>query len=99
MWQDPIFVTGLVIPLAGMATGIILGYPVVKAVVRAFENRAGRRGSGEDKLEPAMTELRERLDALEDRVDHRLAEVEERMDFAERLLTKHRDQSALPGDR
>ncbi len=89
MWE-PVFVTNLVIPLAGMATGIILGYPVVKAVVRAFENRSGRRG-------PAMTEIGERLDGLEDRVDHRLAELEERVDFAERLLTKHRDQSALPG--
>jgi hypothetical protein len=89
MWE-PVFVTNLVIPLAGMATGIILGYPVVKAVVRAFENRAGRRGL-------AMTEIGERLDALEDRVDHRLAELEERVDFAERLLTKHRDESALPG--
>lgn len=97
MWQDPIFVTNLVIPLAGMVTGIILGYPVVKAVVRAFENRAGRRGSSEDKVGPAMTEMRERLDALEDRVDQRLAEVEERVDFAERLLTTHRDKSALPG--
>ncbi len=26
-----------------------------------------------------------------------LAELEERVDFAERLLTKHRDQSVLPG--
>jgi hypothetical protein len=30
-------------------------------------------------------------------VGYRLSEVEERMDFAERLLTKHGDQSALPG--
>ncbi len=97
MWQDPTLVTNLIIPLAGMVTGIILGYPVVRAVVRAFENRAGRHGSGEERIGPAMTEIRERLDALEDRVDHRLAEVEERVDFAERLLTTHRDKSALPG--
>ena len=96
MWQDPIFVNNLVIPLAGMVTGIILGYPVVKAVVRVFENKVGRRGSGQDNPAPAMTEIRDRLDALEDRVEHRLDDVEERVEFAERLLTKHRDQSALP---
>lgn len=40
-------------------------------------------------------ELQRRLDELED-VQRRLAEVEERLDFAERLLTQHRDAERLP---
>lgn len=97
MWSDPIFINNLVIPIAGMLTGIVLGLPVIKALVRVFEHKVGMRVPGEDQIGPAMHEVRDQLSAFEERIDHRLSDIEERIDFTERVLTQYRDRSALPG--
>ncbi len=63
--------------------------PVFKAIARRIEQKG----------QPALTELEQRLQAQEDKgitaenlvpAEHRLTELEERMDFAERLLAPHR---------
>lgn len=97
MWSDPIFINNLIVPIAGMLTGIVLGLPIVKAAVRYFEHKHGMRSAGADKLEPAVKEILDRLDLIEERLEGRLSEVEERVDFTERVLTQHRERSALPG--
>ena len=98
MWSDPMFINNLIIPIAGMLTGIVLGLPVINAVVGIIEHKVGMRASGEDQIAPAMHEVRDQLSAFEERIDHRLTDIEERIDFTERVLTQHRDRSALLGD-
>jgi len=87
----------MLVPLAGMATGLILFLPIVKAGVRYLE----RRGAVADHEQAAA--LREELRMLGDRLDaievddSRLAELEERVDFAERLLAQQRDVPRVEG--
>ena len=80
----------LIIPLAGMLTGIILGMPIIRAGVRFLERKTG--GALEAGEATAIKEdlrlLHERLDAMETDSE-RLAELEERLDFAERVLAQH----------
>jgi hypothetical protein len=80
------------IPVAlffSVASVIILRGPIGKAIADRIAGRASRLRDGGDDTGALIGELEE--------VGYRLSEVEERMDFAERLLTKHGDQSALPG--
>jgi len=94
---DPMLIEDLIIPLAGMATGIILGLPVVRAIVKVVERKLGPGASaGEVKELQAETErLRSQVGGMED-MAYRLAELEERLDFAERVLAQ-RKEPQLPG--
>ncbi|MEP6473555.1 MAG: hypothetical protein ABJC74_07520 [Gemmatimonadota bacterium] len=69
------------------AVGILLG-PVGKAVSRRID--AGGSGASHQELE----HLHCRLDELESG-QTRMAELEERLDFAERLMTRGREESAV----
>ena len=86
------------VPIAGMATGILLLLPVVRATVRIVEKKIS--GSGEhQELQTLRDEIRmvhERLDRVE-YVDDRMSELEERLDFAERLLARQRDVPRVEG--
>jgi hypothetical protein len=97
MWSDPVFIDNLVIPIAGMVTGIILGLPIVRAAIRHFERRSGVGSGDSERLEIGVHDMRERLAALEERVELRMTEVEERIEFTERILTRHGDRPAQPG--
>ncbi|MBI2615541.1 MAG: hypothetical protein HYW52_07710 [Gemmatimonadetes bacterium] len=98
MPPDFLFWNEVIIPLAVLAAGVILGLPVVRAVVRHVERKGGAPGETElAALRASMEELRSRLDRAED-FSGRLAEMEERLDFAERLLTQQRERAVLrPG--
>lgn len=91
---DPVLINQLIIPIAGMLTGIVLGLPVIRAVVRYVE----RKGAGGDAvLREELDELRHRVEVMEE-VRHRMLELEERVDFAERLLTEARERPPIaPG--
>lgn len=82
-----------IVPLAGMATGLLLLLPVVRAVVRVAEKKV--TGSTEDReLSAVRDELRlvqERLDGVQ-YVDDRISELEERLDFTERMLAQQQRQ-------
>ncbi len=86
------------VPIAGMATGLILLLPVVRAVVRIAEKKiTGNTESRE--LLTVRDEIRvvqERLDGVQ-YVDVRISELEERLDFAERLLARQRDMPRVEG--
>jgi hypothetical protein len=88
------------IPLAGMAIGVILVYPIVRTAVRLVE----RRFIGGATPSKELAEVREDLHALHDRLDaleqgdSRVAELEERVDFAERMLAQQRETPRLGGE-
>ena len=78
----------LVIPLAGMITGIILGLPVVRTITRLIERKTSGAGSAElASLRAEVRDLREAVDATTELHD-RVMDLEERADFTERLLTQ-----------
>ena len=84
----------ILIPLAGMATGIILGLPLIRAFVRLLERKT--QGGDVTKLEREVEELRSRVETAED-IRDRLLDLEERVDFAERVLTQAKEQQQLGG--
>lgn len=80
----------LVIPLAGMLTGIVAMGALSWGMVRMFQGPVGqalgRRISGRQDQDPELMhevlELRHQVEQLQ----QRLIETEERVDFSERLL-------------
>ena len=78
----------ILVPLAGMASGVILFLPLVRAFVRHLERR-GRGSRGElEALGDDVQALRERVVQLSETLEGRLIDLEERVDFAERLLAR-----------
>jgi hypothetical protein len=88
----------ILVPLAGMATGLLLFLPIVRSVVRISEKKL-TGGSESDQL----AEIREELRLVQDRLerveygDDRIAELEERLDFAERMLAQRQRQQIEGG--
>jgi hypothetical protein len=69
---------------------IVVGIPAL-TVLKIFRIRAAR-------IQAAPADVTERLEAVEQRLEdlHReLGETQERLDFAERLLTKARDDKRI----
>lgn len=73
--------------------GMVAFWLTVSPVFKAIAGRIERKG------QPGLSDLEQRIQALEDKrvtaenlvpAEHRLSELEERMDFAERLLAPHR---------
>jgi hypothetical protein len=93
---DFLFWNEVVIPLAGMALSVTLGWPIARAIGRRIERRgAGGDPEATERLRGDVEDIRRRLDALED-LSGRLGEVEERLEFTERLLTRQRESGQLP---
>jgi hypothetical protein len=92
---DFLFWNEVVIPLAGMATVLLISLSVVKAVARHLERRhesgvtAGAAAGG-----PELDRLRSEVGLLRTQVES----LEERVDFAERLLTQERNRKQLEGE-
>ncbi len=84
----------ILIPIAGMATGIILGLPLIRAFVQLLERKT--QGGDVTKLEREVEELRARVETAED-IRERLLDLEERVDFTERVLTQAKEQQHLGG--
>jgi hypothetical protein len=88
----------ILVPIAGMATGLLLLLPIVRSVVRITEKKLTSGGESEQ-----LAELRDELRIVQDRLeriefgDDRIAELEERVDFAERLLAQHREAPRVDG--
>jgi predicted secreted Zn-dependent protease len=86
----------ILVPLAGMLTGVILVYPVVRTVVKIVERKVlGTRSAGDvDALHGEVAELRASVEEMRDAQD-RLLDLEERVDFTERLLAQSRDKREI----
>jgi len=84
------------VPIAGMATGLILLLPVVRAGVRVAEKKITGKTDSEElmMLRDETRIVQERLDRVE-YGDDRIAELEERLDFAERLLARQSDMPRI----
>jgi len=85
--------------VAAVIGGAVIGISAIPAWYRAkIERLRAARGGAEweDRFEGRMAELeqrqREHMDRLERMHAGQMAELEERLDFAERLLTKQREQ-------
>ncbi|HXV85888.1 MAG TPA: hypothetical protein VD793_04270 [Gemmatimonadales bacterium] len=87
-----LFWNEIIIPLAGMAVGVILGLPIIRAIVRRLERPALAET---DTFRVELAELRRRVEVAEE-LGGRLSELEERLEFAERLLTRQRESGKLP---
>jgi len=87
----------IIIPLAGMMTGIVLGLPIIRLVVRTVERKVlgGASSEGVESLREEVRSLQETVQEMSD-AHERLLDLEERLDFAERLLTREREQRDLP---
>jgi hypothetical protein len=92
-------VEDVIIPIAGMATTVVLLLPVVLAGVRYFERRTrvSARAGDLEKLSEDVRVLQDRLDAVEIGSE-RLEELEERLDFAERMLARQREAPQIRGE-
>ncbi|UCF41409.1 MAG: hypothetical protein JSW43_03505 [Gemmatimonadota bacterium] len=88
----------ILIPLAGMATGVVVIVTLGRTVRHWVDTHYGRRGlPGSDELRQEMARLEDRVGTLEG-VAGRVEELEERLDFAERVLTQRSDRDRLaPG--
>lgn len=80
-----------ILPLAGMATGIIISIGFFKTVRHLIDRKLTR---GDDReLREEFADLQARIEALEG--EHgRVDELEDRLDFAERLLIRGREAGA-----
>lgn len=95
MDPDLIFVVErLLIPMAGMATGIILGMGLFRTV-RYFIDR--RTAGASDEMAAELNDLRARVEELE-HSSARVLELEDRVDFAERLLARARELGQVGGE-
>jgi len=97
MTVDP----NLVVPIAGMVTGMVALVAIAFTVVgvgrgpigQAISRRlAGRSGQVDPELSHEVEALRQQLEHLE----QRLMDSEERLDFAERLLARKDQPAGLP---
>jgi hypothetical protein len=88
----------IIVPLAGMATGVIISIGFFKTVRHVIDRRGSRGGDAE--LQGEIADLHARIEALE-REQGRVEELEDRLDFAERLLARSNEGGVqhLPGDR
>jgi len=100
---SPQDIAQLVIPIFGMATGVVItGFVVLGPVGRAV-GRVIMRIFGADRGELPAGELQDIRGLLEDQtgrmeaVQRQLSELAERQDFAERLLAQGRKEPRLPG--
>lgn len=90
---------GEIIPLVGMATGVIVMGLLSWGLVNIFRGPVGQaiarriHGHGGDpELAAEVFDLKNQVDALQGR----LAEAEERLDFSERLLAQRAESTKEP---
>ncbi|HEU5218153.1 MAG TPA: hypothetical protein VFU23_05805 [Gemmatimonadales bacterium] len=90
------------IPIMGMATGIVMMVVIGLVIVKVAHSQlgqaiarriSGRGGAGDQELREEVMELRELVGHLE----QRLAEGEERIDFTERLLARGKNEASSHG--
>ena len=91
--MEPVMV---LVPLAGMATGVIISIGFFKTV-RHFIDRKMTSGTDHE-LQAEISDLHARIEALE-RDQSRVEELEDRLEFTERLLARGRESGAAAEER
>lgn len=92
--MDPLGPLSLLIPLAGMGTGVIFMAMLYRLINRWIERR---QVTGQDEVVADLARLRAEIEMLGD-VPDRLQELEERVDFAERVIAQKRQERLPAGD-
>lgn len=96
---DPNLIIGQIVPIFGMATGIIItGFIALGPVGRAIGDVVRHMFGAKSKDAPAigsgdMDELISRLDGIQ----QQLGDIAERQDFTDRMLAQVRKDRVLPG--
>lgn len=94
---------GDLIPIFGMITGVLITGALVAGVIRVMHSPvgialarriSGAQGEADEELRADVTYLREQVED----VQRQLGETQERLDFAERILSRQKQASQLPGD-
>jgi len=85
-------VVAKVVALTLAAVGLVILWPVRRALTRRFETLGG----ADAMLQQELGRLQARVGELES-VERRLAELEERLDFMERLVTQREPARLEPG--
>lgn len=94
---------GELVPIFGMITGALVTAFLVMGLVRVLQSPVGialaRRIQGgradvDEELRSEVTYLREQVED----VQRQLGETQERLDFAERILSRPKQMSQLPGE-
>jgi hypothetical protein len=86
---EEIKTVGIVVVMVSAVLGAIV-YPIARAYARRLEGSAQTAGLRREEL----ADVYARLETLQ-QGQERMAELEGRLDFAERLLSKHRDAESL----
>jgi Tfp pilus assembly protein PilO len=81
----------LMIVLAALTASVVILWPIMRAIGRRMEHKAGP----DPLLKAEIEQLHQRLAEMEP-LQTRVAELEERLDFAERLLAQGKEQERLP---
>jgi Tfp pilus assembly protein PilO len=81
----------MMIVIASLAACTIILWPIMRAIGRRMEHKAGP----DPALKAEVEHLHQRLAEMEP-LQARVAELEERLDFAERLLAQGKDAERLP---
>jgi len=81
----------VMVVLAALTAATIILWPIMRAIGRRMEHKAGP----DPALRAEMEHLQQRLSEVE-ALQTRVAELEERLDFAERLLAQGKDVERLP---
>ncbi len=89
--MDPFLINNLVIPIAGMITGVVICIGFFKTVRHLIDRKSVR--SPDASLTAEVAELHARIDGLERRTEL-IDELEDRIDFAERLLARGPDPAS-----
>jgi len=94
--MDPYAVSNLIIPIAGMLTGIVMlgtiGWTVRHWVNRHYEHRERMKGVGSEDVQ----RLEERVLLLEESLAQ-VQDLAERLDFTERVLAQQRSDAGRLG--
>lgn len=81
----------VMIVIAALAAATVILWPIMRALGRRMEHKAGP----DPALQAEIEQLHQRLAHVET-LQTRVAELEERVDFTERLLAQTKDPERLP---
>jgi hypothetical protein len=94
---------GNLVPIFGMITGVLITGGLIFGVIRVMHSPVGialarkiqgNQGAADEELRAEVTDLRDQVEE----VQRQLGETQERLDFAERILSRQKQMSQLPGE-
>jgi hypothetical protein len=94
---------GNLVPIFGMITGVLITGGLIFGVIRVMHSPVGialarkiqgAQGEADEELRAEVTYLRDQVEE----VQRQLGETQERLDFAERILSRQKQMSQLPGE-